>query len=214
MQPKPSKTTAGRVERQTVTETTRHPNAPTRRYHPALVALHWLLAVLLVLALGMGTFVLKEMPNDAIDKIGALRGHMIIGIAIGALMLVRLIVRWRTSHPPAASAGHVLLDRLRSLAHTGLYLLVFAMAASGAAIALSAGLPEIVFGGAAMPLPETFAAYAPRAIHGWIAKALFVVIGFHLIGALFHQFRLKDRLLSRMWFGSGASVQHNPRKTP
>lgn len=214
MQLKPSKATAGRVERQTVTETKRHPNAQTRRYHPALVALHWLLALLLVLALGMGTFVLKEIPNDAIDKIGALRGHMIIGIAIGALMLVRLVVRWRTGRPPVASTGHVVLDWLRSLAHVGLYLLVFAMAASGAAIALLSGLPEIVFGGAVLPLPETFAVYAPRSIHGWIATALFLVIGFHLIGALFHQFRLKDRLLSRMWFGSGASVQHNLRKTP
>lgn len=198
---KPSKPTAARDQRKTEADAMQRPDAATRRYHPALVALHWLLAPLMVLALALGTFVLKEIPNDSIDKIGALRGHMIMGIAIGALMLVRLIVRWRTSHPPAASAGHPLLDRLRSLAHVGLYLLVFAMAASGAATALLAGLPEIVFGGAVLPLPETFAAYTPRAVHGWIAKALFVVIGFHLFGALFHQLWLKDRLLSRMWFG-------------
>lgn len=216
MNKKSTQATVSDDERQAVMDTMQHLNTPTRRYHPALVALHWLLALLLALALAMGTFVLKEIPNDSIDKIGALRGHMIIGIAIGALMLVRLVVRRRTSHPPAASTGHVLLDRLRSLAHTGLYVLVFAMAASGAAIALLSGLPEIVFGGAVLPLPlpETFAAYPPRAVHGWIAKALFLVIGFHLIGALFHQFRLKDRLLSRMWFGSGASVQHHPKRTP
>lgn len=201
MDPKPYQTTVSHDERQAVMDTMQQLNAPTRRYHPALVSLHWLLALSVALALAMGTLVLKEIPNDSIDKIGALRGHMILGIAIGALMLVRLVVRRRTSHPPAASTGHVLLDQLRSLAHTGLYVLVFAMAASGAAIALLSGLPEIVFGSAVLPLPETFAAYPPRAVHGWIAKALFLVIGFHLIGALFHQFRLKDRLLSRMWFG-------------
>lgn len=177
------------------------PPTPTRRYHPALVALHWLLALLLTLALALGTFILKEIPNDAIDKIGALRGHMVMGMAIGSLMLVRLVVRWRTSHPPAASTGHALLDRLRSVAHIGLYVLVFAMAISGAAIALLSGLPAIVFGGAVLPLPESFASYPPRAFHGWIAKALFLVIAFHLIGALYHQFIRKDRLLSRMWFG-------------
>jgi cytochrome b561 len=177
------------------------PHTSTRRYHPALVTLHWLLALLLAVALTMGTFVLTEIPNDSIDKIGALRGHMIMGIAIGALMLVRLFVRWRTDHPPAASTGNGPLDRLRSLAHIGLYALVFAMAASGAAIALLSGLPAIVFGGAVVPLPETFAAYPPRALHGWIAKALFLVIGVHLIGALYHQFMRKDQLLSRMWFG-------------
>lgn len=214
MNPRTSQAAVSHDECQSVMETMRHFDTPTSRYHPALVALHWLLALLLALALAMGTFVLKEIPNDSIDKIGALRGHMIVGVAIGALMLVRLIVRWRTRHPTAASTGHVLLDQLRSLAHTGLYLLVFAMVASGAAIALLSGLPEIVFGSAVLPLPETFAAYPPRAVHGWIAKALFLVIGFHLIGVLFHQFRLKDRLLSRMWFGSRASAQHTPGRTP
>ena len=62
-------------------------------------------------------------------------------------------------------------------------------------------VPAIVFGGAGLPLPETFALYPPRAVHGWIAKALLLVIAFHLIGALYHQFIRKDRLLSRMWFG-------------
>jgi len=214
MNPKPPKATVRHDQREAVTDTMQHLDNSTRRYHPALVTLHWLLALLLALALAMGTFVLKEIPNDSIDKIGALRGHMILGIAIGSLMLVRLVVRRRTSHPPAASTGHILLDQLRSLAHTGLYLLVFAMAASGVAIALLSGLPEIVFGSAALPLPETFAAYPPRAVHGWIAKSLFLVIGFHLIGVLFHQFRLKDRLLSRMWFGSGNSAQHTSRSSP
>ncbi len=46
------------------------PHASPRRYHPALVILHWLLALLVVVALATGTFVLKEMPNDSIDKIG------------------------------------------------------------------------------------------------------------------------------------------------
>ena len=192
--------------------TTRQSSDLPARYHPALVALHWTLALLLALALGMGTLVLAQMPNDAADKIGALRGHMIIGIAIGVLMLARLIVRWRTSHPPVASSGHAALDRLRGIAHAGLYLLVFVMAASGMATALWAGLPEIVFGGAMLPLPESFYVYPSRHVHGWVATALFVVIGFHLIGALFHQFRLKDRLLSRMWFGSGSLTQHPTRR--
>ena len=150
----------------------------------------------------MGTFVLAQTPNDAVGKIDALRGHMIMGITIGALMLVRLIVRLRSSRPPAASTGHAALDRLGNLAHIGLYVLVFAMAASGGATALLSGLPDIVFGNTMAPLPESFFAYPPRIVHGWVAKALFLLIGLHVIGALFHQFSRKDRLLARMWFGN------------
>jgi cytochrome b561 len=80
--------------------------------------------------------------------------------------------------------------------------LILAMAASGVAIALLAGLPEIVFTGGAGVLPENFASYPPRTVHGWIAKALMALIGLHLAGVVYHQFALKDRLLSRMWFGN------------
>lgn len=176
-------------------------NSLPTRYHPALVALHWLLAALIMLAMTMGTFVLKEIPNTSPDKVGSLRGHMIVGMVIGALMLVRLVTRLRTRRPPHASTGSALLDQLGRAAHAGLYLLVFVMAASGLATAVQAGLPEIVFGGGAGSLPRDFAAYTPRLVHGWIAKALMALVGLHVAGVLFHQFGLKDRLLSRMWFG-------------
>jgi cytochrome b561 len=39
---------------------------PTR-YHPALVVLHWLLALLLIVALTMGTLVLSNLPNSSPD---------------------------------------------------------------------------------------------------------------------------------------------------
>ena len=171
------------------------------RHHPALVVLHWLLALLIMLAIGMGTFVLNEIPNASPDKLGALRGHMIMGVAIGALMLVRLLVRWRTAGPAPALTGNRLLDGLGKIVHIGLYLLVFAMAASGMATALQAGLPEIIFGGSGAPLPESFAAYPARLVHGVIATLLMIQIGVHVAGAAYHQVVLKDRLLSRMGFG-------------
>jgi cytochrome b561 len=82
------------------------------RYHPVLVALHWLLAVAIVLALAMGTFSLKEIPNSAPEKLFALRGHMIAGMAILALMLVRLGVRLWLPRPAPATTGNQLLDHL------------------------------------------------------------------------------------------------------
>jgi cytochrome b561 len=176
-------------------------NVSPTRHHPALVFLHWLLAALLLLALAMGTFVLKEMPYTSPDKLGSLRGHMVMGFAIAALMFVRLLVRWRSHRPAAALTGNKMLDRLGEIAHIGLYVLVFAMAASGMATALQAGLPEIIFGGSGKALPESFAVYPARLLHGLVATLLSLLIGVHVVGALYHQFVLKDRLLSRMSFG-------------
>ncbi len=50
-------------------------------------------------------------------------------------------------------------------------------------------------------LPESFAGLLPRVVHGWMAKLIVVLVVLHVVGALFHQFGLRDRLLSRMWFG-------------
>ena len=69
------------------------------RYHPALVALHWVSGALLVAALLLGTFVMKEIPNTSPQKLEALRAHMAGGIVILMLIIARLIVRLSTPKP-------------------------------------------------------------------------------------------------------------------
>ena len=172
---------------------------PTR-YHGALVALHWLLAVLLIVALAMGTFALKTVPNSSPDKIFALRGHMIAGGLILLLTLLRLAVRIKTDHPAPASTGNALLDRLAPLTHWALYGLVLLMAGSGVAMSVLAGLPDTVFGGVGS-LPMNFDALPPRWVHGVVAKLLMLAIALHVAAALDHQFVRRDGLLSRMGFG-------------
>ncbi len=170
------------------------------RYHPALVALHWILAALVIGALFMGSQVLAALPNDNPDKMFSLRAHMTVGLVIGVLMLVRLVTRLRTPHPPKADAGHALLNLGARAAHWALYGLVLLMVASGIGIAITAGLPAIVFAGADTPLPETFDNLTPRAVHGLVATLLVLTILAHVAGWLYHQFVLKDGLIRRMWF--------------
>lgn len=173
-----------------------------KKYHPLLVIFHWLLVPVLMLALVMGGNVLVEIPNDSVEKIGALKGHMTIGLSILALMVIRFIIRLFTKKPPHSDIGNSLLNKLGVLAHYALYLLVFVMAGSGIALSMQAGLPDIIFGGSGVALPETFSTFAPRIAHGVIAKVLFITIILHVLAALYHQFVRKDSLFSRMWFGN------------
>lgn len=171
------------------------------RYHPLLVALHWLLAALIIGALFMGATKLAEMPNSDPAKIEALRAHMTVGLVIGVLMLVRLVTRLRSAKPPHADTGNSALNLAGRAAHWALYGLALLMVASGMGISLSAGLPDIVFNGAATPLPADFSAYPPRAAHGILSKLLLLTIVAHVAGFAFHQFIRRDGLFSRMWFG-------------
>ncbi len=170
------------------------------RYHPALVVLHWLIAILVLFGLVMGTFGLSTLPNSSPDKIGALQGHMVAGGAILILTLLRLVVRRVTVHPPPASTGYALADRLAPLAHGAMYLAVLAMVGSGIAMSIGAGLPAIVFGGQGS-LPADFSHLAARGVHGLAAKALMALVVLHIAAALYHQWVRRDALLTRMGFG-------------
>ena len=67
------------------------------RYHPLLVALHWLMALLIIVALAAGGLVLGNMAPDNPDKITGLAGHMAVGMTIGVLLILRLATRLRTA---------------------------------------------------------------------------------------------------------------------
>jgi cytochrome b561 len=186
------------------------------RYHPALIGLHWFLALLIIAALVLGALVMAPMPNGDPMKIEALRNHMLGGGLIVTLMLVRLLLRARTAHPAPAPTGHPLLDRLAWGSHRLLYLLVLGMAGSGIATAVEAGLPDIVFGGRGA-LPADFWIYAPRSFHYAFSRALMLLIALHVAGALYHAVIRRDGLLRRMSFGRrviAAADRDGPRLEP
>ncbi|MDH5231617.1 MAG: cytochrome b/b6 domain-containing protein [Gammaproteobacteria bacterium] len=171
------------------------------KYHPALVVLHWIIALVLIVALTMGTFVLEPMANDSAEKVDALKGHMIAGILLLSLMLIRLIIKVKTQKPTRSSTGNALLDKLSMATHHGFYFFVILMALSGITLSIVAGLPDIVFAGSAESLPKDFHEFVPRIVHGIIAKILIIMVIAHIAGALYHQYVLKDNLIARMKFG-------------
>lgn len=167
------------------------------RYHPALVALHWLLALLIVGALIGGAFSLDPMPEDSPDKVGVLRLHMLAGLTILALMAGRLVLRLTTPHPPPADIGNATLNQVAPAVHWTFYALVFGLAASGLVMAAEAGLFAIVFGAAEGPVPDLDQLRA-RTGHGLFALALALLIGGHVTAAVYHQAVRRDGVLRRM----------------
>jgi cytochrome b561 len=171
------------------------------RYHPLLVTLHWLLALLIIAALTIGFAWLATMPNSDPQKLGVLRLHMAEGMVILALMAVRFAVRLLTAKPAAATTGMRLVDHMAPVSHYGFYVLVALVAGTGYATAIFAGLPDIVFAGSGEPLPSDFRIYPSRVAHGYLATLLAALIGLHFIAVLYHHFVRKDGLLRRMGLG-------------
>jgi cytochrome b561 len=170
------------------------------RYHPALVVLHWTMALLVIAALALGALVMAKISNTDPMKLEALRSHIFGGSVILVLMLIRLAIRMRSARPAPASAGHPLLDWLGWVSHRLFYALVIAMAASGIVMALQFGLFDVVLFGHGR-LPADFWASPIRGVHYAISRLLMTLIALHIVAALYHAFVLHDGLLGRMFFG-------------
>jgi cytochrome b561 len=173
------------------------------RYHAVLVGLHWLVALMIIGLLCLGFFVLADMPNSDPKKLDILVWHMSGGMFVLVLMILRLIIRRWSARPATATTGSPRLDRLASVAHRSLYVIVFLMIASGWStgwLISGAFLPN------GEPLPNTFAVLPTFQVHAVLAALLASLIAAHIAAALYHQFVLKDGLFRRMWFGQRTIV--------
>jgi cytochrome b561 len=174
------------------------------RYHPAMVILHWLIALLVLGALFMGFVVFDAIPDEDPAKKIAIGLHLAGGLTILILLSVRLVLRMRTDRPPPAPTGAALLDRLAPLTHWAFYLAIFLMIGTGVTTSLAAGLPGIIFMNNGKPLPKDFDVFVACVIHGKVAWVLVGLIALHVSAALYHQFIRRDHLLRRMAFGPRA----------
>jgi len=170
------------------------------RYHPLLVALHWFLAVFIIVALALGALVLAPRPNSSPMKIEGLRAHAIGGALILVLMGLRFVVRQLSAQPAPAPTGSRLLDGLSFVSHRAFYLLVLAQVASGLTMAVQANLFAVLFLHQGS-LPHDFWIYEARTVHYVFSRMLMLLIALHIAGVLYHTFIRRDHLLRRMWFG-------------
>ncbi len=215
-----------------------------KRYHPALIALHWLIAILIFGAFflssgnegegergrfrpGQGNFPQQGFqqnnpnfqpgnpprgfaqggfPQQGTQNIFSTIGlHMIVGISVLVLLVIRVLVRFATKHPEWQTTGNKLFDWVGNLTHLGLYLLTFLMVITGIILADRRGLLARTFGIGSTPTFGSFRrGFSLGMFHGGVWALLVLLIALHVVAALYHQFILKDNLLGRMWFGKEA----------
>jgi cytochrome b561 len=137
-------------------------------------------------------------------------GHAGLGYDVLALLILRLLWRW-THVVPDPPRDIKRWERLAAHAgHVGLYVLMFASALTGWALAgtFRSPLNKDIFG---LPLPPIFVSQ-DRAMHelfeyshkilSYLLAALIVV---HICGALRHRFMKQNDVLRRIWFGFKAA---------
>ena len=172
-------------------------SAPPARYHGAAMALHWLLAALLVFQFALGLR-LEDVAGS--QKFTAYQFHKSIGITILLLSLARVALRLFVARPAELGAGsQKLAGRLTHWAFYGVMLLV---PLSGWIIVSTAKLklPTVLFGLVTwphLPLPAGFNQPAELA-HTVLAWALPALIALHVAAVIYH-LRQRDEVPGRMF---------------
>jgi cytochrome b561 len=173
------------------------PDPVLPRYDSVARGLHWGSALLIAIAFVMGLMV--DVPPKE-WRPAFLNVHVLIGLALVALAVARLL--WRAKHPapPAADAGSPLLARAIQAGHVALYAAMFVVPLIGFAplFARGRGINFFLFQ-IPSPIERTKEWIGPTTeIHEIAAYALVALAVGHVAAALWHHFGLHDGLLLRM----------------
>jgi cytochrome b561 len=173
-----------------------------QRYGGVAIAIHWVTAVAILAQLGLG-FAAARAAGPAVQA-NLLRGHVALGVFVVTLTLIR-IGWWFIDRRPAPLSALAWWQALSERAvRVLLYLLILILGASGIAVLALSGAANVLFFGAAGPLPD-FARFPPMAAHIAAATALLALAALHILAALYHHFWRRDHLLARMWTGPSAA---------
>lgn len=165
------------------------------RYGAVSRAVHWIMAVLLLLMLASEVWF--EALEDSLSDASLMAWHQSLGLALFGLVLFRGLWRWLNRSrltPPAHWAT------MARLGHIALYALMILLPLSGLATSLGEGDPVTFFGwmlSGSGPEVE-WLEETGEDVHEVLANVLWLMIGIHVAAALAHQYLLGDRIMKRM----------------
>ena len=149
-------------------------------YSTLQIALHWIVALLVgaawLYADGMGRLLNQKLEGT---YSGGTPVHVLLGLAVLAFVVLRLVVRMSSGTPGAPEGTSDTHAAARHWGHVVLYVLLFAVPLGGVA-AWFFGVRQV------------------GEIHGLAANGLLILAGVHAAIAIWHQWGRHDGTLMRM----------------
>jgi cytochrome b561 len=174
--------------------------ASSSRYTDVAIALHWLLAALVLSQIAFGWY-LQEIPRGTPARTIYVNLHKSTGLTIGLLILFRLY--WRLTHtPPPLPAWMPAWERMAArTSHVALYACMLIMPAAGYLASNFSKFGIKYFNLVLLPPwgiddKRIYAVF--NTTHVVTSYVLVALIAVHVLAALRHLF-LRNGVFSRMW---------------
>ena len=164
--------------------------------------LHWLVLAIVIAVIAIAAKS-GDLPRGP-EKLELVLLHASFGLLLLFVLTARLIWRWLNIVPARLSHIPTWQHVLSRAVHYGLYILLIAQALIGMARFATAGYKVPFFGlfEVAFPMDKDEAMNELVGdMHGIIPIVILVLLGIHVLAALYHHFWLKDNTLRRMTTG-------------
>jgi cytochrome b561 len=169
-------------------------------YTRTAVALHWLIALLIICGFALG-WVMTDIPGFTPTKLRYFSWHKWIGVTVFALAIVRVL--WRATHvPPRLPADMPAVQRIGAhVVHVLLYVLMLAIPVTGYLYSSASNVPVVYLGIVPLPRlidPDPVLKEAFKTLHATLNYVLLSLVVLHVLAVVKHQVLDRDGLLSRM----------------
>jgi cytochrome b561 len=182
---------------------------PAQSYGGTAVALHWILALLVLVLYGIGWYMV-EIPKGTPPVAYYYNLHKSIGL-VAAVPIV-LLIGWRLAHAPAPLPGSLPSWQARAARanHLLFYICLVVLVVSGFIESNFTKFGIRFFG---YPLPRLFGEdkalyWIFNRIHVYTSYVFAVLVAVHIAAALKHLLVNRDGVFQRMWFGT--TGRNNP----
>jgi cytochrome b561 len=173
-------------------------SAHEARFTPVSRLLHWLMALMVLTMLFIGTGMAASVSERYRFLIAV---HRPLGLAVLILVAIRLINRLINPPPPLPGSLPTWQRVAAKASHGLLYALMFIMPLLGWGMLSAAPYPIVIYGSLRLPpiLPQNPLLYSwLRELHGDFAYLLFAVFLAHLGAALMHGLIRRDGVFDSM----------------
>jgi cytochrome b561 len=179
----------------------------TDRYTGVAIALHWLLAALILGQIAFGWY-LQKVPRKTPERTVYVNLHKSTGLTLGLLILVR--VGWRLTHkaPPLPSSLPAWQRAAARTSHFALYACMLIMPTAGYLASNFSKFGVNYFNAVLLPPwgvddRQLYAIF--NTTHVLTSYVFVALIAVHVVAALRHVF-LRDGVFQRMWPHPGSSA--------
>ena len=169
------------------------------RYGGVTQALHWMTAVLVVVAFTYGPGGSEQRVYSAARDFDR-QLHETLGMCVFALVVLRVLWRMVDTRPEAPPVP-AWMGFLATLVQATLYLLLFALPLTAISGAWLEGHSVTLL--ASIEIPAPFASShdlgaSIASIHTWLGDAILWVAGLHALAVIYHHVVLRDGVLASM----------------